>query len=292
MHQYLRAIGFSKFDTRKKIQSLIKACILDYDEQNLTTNGEDTMLAVYHKEFLPSVGLAVCGELDENNNFTYDYYYPYLKSDITSSYEDISIERHSCQESYGGICDDVRVGVSLIFYLDNMIDYLKYKNNRRLPIRGTSVCFSALSIDGMIMMPINKNEKQKKDILKKTNQRYQLIQAARKGDGKAIETLTLDDMDTYSNISRKIQKEDLFTIVDSYFMPYGMECDQYSVLGEILEWEKIENSLTKEVVYTLVINCNELVIKICINEKDVYGMPEVGRRFKGQIWLQGYINFP
>ena len=142
------------------------------------------------------------------------------------------------------------------------------------------------------MMPINKNEKQKKDILKKTNQRYQLIQAARKGDGKAIETLTLDDMDTYSNISRKIQKEDLFTIVDSYFMPYGMECDQYSVLGEILEWEKIENSLTKEVVYTLVINCNELVIKICINEKDVYGMPEVGRRFKGQIWLQGYINFP
>ena len=29
-----------------------------------------------------------------------------------------------------------------------------------------------------------------------------------------------------------------------------------------------------------------------INEKDLYGEPQVGRRFKGSIWLQGYINFP
>ena len=40
------------------------------------------------------------------------------------------------------------------------------------------------------------------------------------------------------------------------------------------------------------INCNELCFELCINEKDIYGEPEVGRRFKGYIWLQGYINFP
>ena len=292
MHRYLRAIGFSKFDTRKNIQKLIKICILDFDQQNLTTNGEDTMLAIYSKEFLPGIGISVCGELDESNNFFYDYYYPYLRSEIVSSYEDISIERHTYEESYGGICDDIRVGVSLIFYLQNMIDYLKYKNNMRLPIMGTSVCFSGLSLQGMVMMPITKNQKQKEDILKKTNQRYQLIQAARRGDEKAIESLTLDDMDTYSNISKKIQKEDVFSIVDSYFMPYGMECDQYSILGEILECSAMENRITKEIIYLLTIKCNELILKVCINEKDIYGEPKPGRRFKGQIWLQGYINFP
>ena len=89
LHKYLRAIGFSQFNTRKKIQSLIKACILDSDYRNYTTNGEDTMLAEYRKEFLPNMGITVCGELDESNNFSYDYYYPYLKSETISSYEDM-----------------------------------------------------------------------------------------------------------------------------------------------------------------------------------------------------------
>lgn len=293
MHKFLRAIGFSQFDTRKKIQSLVKACVLDSTDKKFTTNGEDTMLAEYCKDFSPNFGIAVCGELnDDSNKFTYDYYYPYLRSDRISSYEDISIERHTSKESYAGICDDIRVGVSLIFYLQNMVDYVKIKNSDRLPIRGTSLCLSALSTEGMIMMPINKNERQREKIRNKTNNRYRLLQAAREGDEKAIESLTLDDMDMYSSISKKIRSEDVFSIVDSYFMPYGVECDLYSVLGEIVECDKVKNELTGENVYLMYINCNELGFNLCINEKDVYGEPRVGRRFKGYIWLQGHINFP
>ena len=293
MHKFLRAIGFSQFDTRKKVQSLVKACVLDATEKNFTANGDDTMLAEYCKEFSPYFGIAVCGELsDDNHKFSYDYYYPYLKADKISTYEDINIERQAARESYAGICDDIRIGVSLIFYLQNMIEYVQIKNLDKLPVRGTSLCLSALSVEGMIMMPINKNERQRENIRKKTNNRYRLIQAAREGDEKAIESLTLDDMDTYSSISKKIRSEDVFSIVDSYFMPYGVECDQYSILGEIMECQKIKNELTEEEIYVMDINCNELNINVCINEKDIYGEPEVGRRFKGYIWLQGYINFP
>ena len=39
------------------------------------------------------------------------------------------------------------------------------------------------------------------------------------------------------------------------------------------------------------VNSNDLLFDICINEKDLYGIPEVGRRFKGNIWMQGKINF-
>ena len=293
MHKFLRAIGFSQFDTRKKVQSLVRACVLDCSEKMLTENGEETMLAEYCKDFSPYFGIAVCGELsDDSHKFSYDYYYPYLKTAGISTYEDINVERHASRESYAGICDDIRIGISLIFYLQNMIDYVKIKNSDKLPIQGTSLCLSALSLDGMVMMPINKNEKQKERIKKKTNNRYRLIQQARQGDEKAIESLTLDDMDTYSSISKKILNEDVFSIVDSYFMPYGVESDQYSILGEILECQKVENELTKEQIYIMTIDCNELCFELCINEKDIFGEPEVGRRFKGSVWLQGFINFP
>lgn len=141
-------------------------------------------------------------------------------------------------------------------------------------------------------MPINKNEHQKESIRKKSISRNRLLQAARKGDEEAIESLTLDDMDTYSSISRKIHNEDVFSIVDTYFMPYGVECDQYSVLGEIQNCRLVENNFTGEKVYQLTIDCNELIFDVCINEADVFGEPQAGRRFKGIIWLQGYINFP
>ena len=113
-----------------------------------------------------------------------------------------------------------------------------------------------------------------------------------KGDEDAIESLTLEDMDTYTIISRKIHKEDVFSLVDTYFMPYGVECDQYSILGEILDCNKVKNRLTSEEIYQMTVSCNDLVFDICINAEDLFGEPMVGRRFKGSIWMQGYINFP
>ena len=217
---------------------------------------------------------------------------PYLRGMNISSEEDVSLERHAAQESYAGVCDDVRMGVSIIFYLQNMIPYVKAKNSGTLPIRGTTLTLSALSLKGTIMMAINKSEK---DLMKNKQvsmNRSQLLNAARKGDENAIESLTLDDMDTYTAISKRIQKEDVFSLVDTYFMPYGVECDQYSILGEILDCSLIKNGLTEEDVYLMTINCNDMIFDLCINKEDVYGEPGVGRRFKGTIWMQGYINFP
>ena len=116
--------------------------------------------------------------------------------------------------------------------------------------------------------------------------------AARQGDEDAIETLTLEDMDMYTNISKRIRKEDIFSLVDTYFMPYGVECDQYSLLGEITDFHEVTNSITGEEVYFMTLSCNELLFDVCVNKKDVFGEPQVGRRFKGVVWLQGFINFP
>ena len=116
--------------------------------------------------------------------------------------------------------------------------------------------------------------------------------AARNGDEEAIESLTLKDMDTYSTIAQKIHQDDVFTLVDTYFMPYGVECDQYSVLGEITSVEEVTNSLTQESIYKMTLVCNDIEMQLCVNKADVFGEPAVGRRYKGNVWLQGKINFP
>lgn len=288
----MRAIGFSKLKERKQLQSLITEVVVNADERKYTTKNDEISIAEFCKDFAENIGIAVCGEFDEDDKFTYDYYYPYLRGTGISSQEDVSIERHAAHESYAGVCDDIKVGVSLIFYLQDMITYIKAQNLGKLPVRGTTVTLSALSTQGTIMMPIMKNERQKKKKQQEINNRNYLIAAARKGDEDAIETLTLEDMDMYTTISRRIQKEDVFSLVDTYFMPYGVECDQYSVLGEIVDYRLTKNRITDEEIYILTINCNELTFDVCINIIDLFGEPQIGRRFKGTVWMQGFINYP
>ena len=292
MHKFLRAVGFSQYTEKKQVQKLIRDIIIHADERSYTTVGKKTLVAEFYRNFAEDIGIAVCGEFDEDDTYSFDYYLPYLRSDLVSTAEDISIERHAAKESYAGICDDPKVGVSLIFYLQNMISYLKLQGEGKIPAKGTSLNLSALSCQGTIMMPIQKTEWQKKKIAKDAVQRNRLIQAARGGDEEAMESLTLEDMDTYTSISRKIQKADIFSLVDTYFMPYGVECDQYSVLGEITDMKLVTNGLTGEKVHILTLCCNDLNLKVAINSIDLLGEPAVGRRFKGSVWLQGQVNFP
>ena len=294
LHKYLRAVGFSKITTRKQLEELITECVKNSEKREYITmeTEEDGIFVECTKEFASDMGIVVRGEFDEENNFSYDYYFPYLKGSGVSSEEDVTIERHAEKESYAGVCDDLRIGVTLIFYFQNIIPYLKLRREERLPIKGTTLTLSGLSTSGSIMLPIIKNEKDKKKVKKVARDRNHLIAEARKGDEDAIESLTLEDMDTYTTISRKIQKEDVFSIVDTYFMPYGVECDQYSVLGEITACELIRNKMTGEEIHRMTVNCNELIFDICINKEDLLGEPEVGRRFKGTLWMQGFINFP
>ena len=292
MHKFLRAVGFSQYTEKKQVQKLIRDIIIHADERSYTTVGKKTLVAKFDRNFAEDIGIAVCGEFDEDDTYSFDYYLPYLRSDLVSTAEDISIERHAAKESYAGICDDPKVGVSLIFYLQNMISYLKLQGEGKIPAKGTSLNLSALSCQGTIMMPIQKTEWQKKKIAKDAVQRNRLIQAARGGDEEAMESLTLEDMDTYTSISRKIQKADIFSLVDTYFMPYGVECDQYSVLGEITDMKLVTNGLTGEKVHILTLCCNDLNLKVAINSIDLLGEPAVGRRFKGSVWLQGQVNFP
>ena len=125
------------------------------------------------------------------------------------------------------------------------------------------------------------------DFMKRSN----LLSAAKEGDEEAIENLTMEDIDLYSMLSRRITNEDLLSIVDTSMMPYGIESDQYAVIGEIFDINHAKNMITGENMMILSVNSKDILYDICINEKDLVGEPQVGRRFKGKIWMQGLIKF-
>ena len=133
MHKYMRAIGFSSMKERKKIKELLTEVVMNSDARAYTLNNENVMLGEFRKNFAGEMGIAVCGEFDDEDKFIYDYYYPYLTGSGVTSYEDVSVERHAAKDSYAGVCDDIKVGISLIFYLRNMITYVKAQTTGKLP---------------------------------------------------------------------------------------------------------------------------------------------------------------
>lgn len=290
MHTFLRSIGFSDLSDRKNIDALQKDICASCDVRNAVRLENGSAFVEYVKEFAPGCGIVVCGEMDETG-FHRDYYFPYYKTETVSSFADIVVEKHAGKDSFAGVCEDVRIGTSLIFYVVNAAQYQKEMQQHPFASGKTSVSFTALCSEGCILLPVKKDPSQTLLDMEAVSARSRLISAARNGDESAIESLTLEDIDTYNMVSRRILTEDIFSIVDTFFMPFGMECDHYQLMGEILSIKKVRNTHTKEYLYQMELMCNNMRIDVCVNEADLFGDPDVGRRFKGNVWLQGHINF-
>lgn len=290
MHSYLKAVGFSNVTKRSEMQEIIQDVIKTYDEKVAVENHPDGVFVEYSKNYGCDCGITVCGQYDEDNEFHVEYSFPFFRGTGITTQEHVVIERHAEKESYAGACDDLRIGVTLIFYLQNPAEYMleKYKGNH---LGNQPLTLTGLAREGSILFPVQKDKEAVKVERELTKNRNNLIAAARNGDEEAMESLTMEDMDTYSMISERIVTEDVFTIVDSYFMPYGIECDQYNIMGEILDVMSFKNILTGETIYQMTIESNDMQFDICINQNDLLGEPAVGRRFKGLIWLQGQLHF-
>lgn len=291
MHSYLRAVGFSKITKRSSIRQIITDVVETYDEKIVIEDHPDGVFAEFSKNYGCDCGITVCGQYDENNVFYPDYYFPFFRGTGITTQESVVIERHAEKESFAGACDDLRIGVTLIFYLQNAAEYLQESRKSGMLPGGQPLTLSGLAKEGKILFPVEKDKEAVKAARELTKNRNHLIAAARNGDEEAMESLTMDDMDTYSMISQRIVTDDILSIVDSYFMPYGIECDQYNVLGEILDIMKFKNILTGEEICQMTIESNDMQFDVCINSKDLLGEPAVGRRFKGTIWLQGQLHY-
>ena len=288
MHKFLKAVGFSNI--RKKDLDIILEEIIEHPNvMKVTKDSSGNEFAEIIRFYGNNIGIMVRGSYDENDVFQINYYVPFSTYDGISTLEQIDIEKHAEKESYAGVCDEIRLGVTLIFYLQNVADFLSEHRANIHTKKLSGASLSALSVEGKILLPIQQKVLEKQTATNKQENRKKLIAEAREGNEEAIENLSIQDLDMYSQISKRIRKEDVFSIVSTSFMPYGIESDQYSILGEIKELEEIINPITEEKLYSMEIECNDLHFRVVINQNDLLGEPAVGRRFKGSIWMQGAV---
>ena len=189
MHNYLRSIGFKNLKNKNEIDLLIEDIIDHPDKKIITEDSQGNVFAELSKEFGEFIGIAVRGFYVGNDEFHIEYYFPYFVGSGITTEERIEIEKRSDREAYAGVCDEMRIGVTLIFHLQNVLEYLqecRTKNAKRIVMNTT---LSALSVKGKIILPVFKNENQIKSGEKYNNNRNHLMAAARDGDEEAMESL-------------------------------------------------------------------------------------------------------
>ena len=291
MHTYLRAVGFSNIVKVSEEDKLLETIMTSFTERITYKISDNEKFMEVTKYFDKHIGITIRGICDEEGNFHIEHYFPFLRGRIGNVEEQIIVNKKNDNNAYSCMCDDVRLGVSLIFYMQNVIDYFNRAKTKVTSKRIYKIYLSGLSVNGKILLPIERNNKSLENMSREHRKRSKLLAEAKQGSREALDDLTISDMDKFAMISRRTKHEDVYSIVNTSFYPYGTESDNYTVIGTIMECDLIENKITGEKLYYMLIECNELMLNICINQKDLFGEPYVGARYKGIVWLQGKIDF-
>ena len=160
MHQYLQAIGFNNIYNRRDLKKLLKNVETEFTHQTVVSYNPEEDFCEFQKEYGQCIGITLCGEMDENEVFDQAYYFPYFEGSGITTYADIVIERKIEKEQYVGMCEDSKVGISLIFTVQNGVEYMRESQAGFTAGLTTSVTFSGLSLGGTIVIsPLSVCEK-------------------------------------------------------------------------------------------------------------------------------------
>lgn len=289
MHNFLKTIGFSNLRTRQETEQLLNFAAKTSEKCLQTKLENGVTFAEIYMDVAEGIGIALRGDVDTNGIFRMEHYFPYFIGKTISMEESVFFSKKVDSEAYTGMSEDRRVGVSMIFFLQNAVDFLV--NGKQDSEETRVVSLAALASSGKVLLPTVSMQTASVKEAVNSSGRAELMEAAKKGDKEAIETLTIDDIDLYEKITRRLKNEDIFSIVETSFVPYGSESDNYTVLGIIDSVEAVTNKITGEKLYVMDIRCNDIPFPVCINASDLLGEPKPGRRFRGNVWMQGHVDF-
>ena len=319
MNTYLRAIGFSKIEDTEELNEFFSK---NLEEKYLVANvtGGDRIIGQYNIGVTQNAGIAFIGEHPEREHVLCDYYFPYAMSHTPFAIDECLVRRYRDRDAYLGIVDDAPLGFSLVFYLTNPVLYNSFvKSGKEYYVK--NIYLAGLSIGGVIILPLEdeKSDTSSTEVLsdnydatneydnpddvsldEKKNNYINFNSDDIKQDminhplnDKEFAKRKMEQLDLLlDNLLVRSQKEDLFSIVHTTISPAdSLECDEYDIIGDIISCTQKVNVWTDEVIWDLKVKALDIIINVFINAEDLVGEPMVGRRFKGQIWLQGEIEF-
>ena len=156
MHRFLRAAGFSMYQKKKDIRALLRCLAREAGTSSCLQLDRETELYEIKTEVAPGIGVAMYGELNEQDEMEIEYYYPYILNEEVTSRAECSIQRHTEKETYAGLLDEYKVGLSLIFYLLNPIEYRECYRKERERLQVTSVSLAGFANRGKVLLPIKR----------------------------------------------------------------------------------------------------------------------------------------
>ncbi len=289
MMLYISALGFSEYNSKEKAEKLVTDVIETSSNRYISNYKTDEIKVEYYKEYGRDFGLIVRGALSKNEELTVYSLVPYaVGSNLTDTHE-VDVVKGSKKDVYNAYCEESRSGTPVTFFLQNVIDYLEIDEQQDAYIEGVRLV--AFSVEGTVILPIEKDEEDMDIEEDEDEYREELIEKARQGDEEAIQMLEEEAIESSEILQERLKEEDLLSILEGFFVPLGEHDDIYSLLGTIEEVTKATNRFTDEQIYILGISCMNLYIDLYINEKDIVGTPSKGMRFKGTSWVHGMIEF-
>ena len=99
-----------------------------------------------------------------------------------------------------------------------------------------------------------------------------------------------EEIQRFENAMKRVQEEDILSVVDSFFMPHGMASDLYYFMGRILSRMLFVNPVTNERYYRMQVESGSIEFTVSVNEHDLTGVPEPGNRIKGYGLLLGEMK--
>jgi hypothetical protein len=279
-------------------------------------------VTIYTGKYTGVTGLWLTPE-DESEETGNGGFVPFVDGQVLNvlPMDHIVVERLVRDESYVVDVGPVTSGVTLVFSLQNPGDYLglmeemecipgetrKFAVNARsdlgdieLQAVGNEASLGALAVKGRILLPMSPDRKcaypyfppfqQVRRPLENDTSKSRLLDQL--GDTVQQSDWLYDRQLALARSAGKRMEngENLYSVVDTMFMPCGAECDLYSVLGEIEEVLEDRNRITGTELWILLLNCNGIRMTLSIPKKTCEGVPAKGRRFEGDIWLRGALH--
>ena len=157
MHRFLRAVGFSNITTKQDMDKLLGITMDKPSVSKQILSKDGRKITELSREFAHNTGLTVRGEYDKLGFFHVDHYFPYCYSSLITMRTEVTINRRVDTSAFTGMCDDIRMAVSVIFYLQNSVDYIKLNFTDNTPHRA-NLALSGLSLTGRILLGIEKTD--------------------------------------------------------------------------------------------------------------------------------------
>ncbi len=286
MNSYLSAIGFSKIKSLHQLDQLHRDVMKNPDHRTVTGYSLSHSCVQLDKSYGSGIGLSLIGEMDSSGSFLAEHAFPCIAPGPYTFTDDVILEERVSVTGFSGVLDNVNL--SVIFYVQNIAYVNGLMWNNRVPNK-MRISLNGLSIEGSVLIPLNKSEQEREYDLDKRREEMNAIRDYRNGNDTIYDLLLLKDMDRKDAADRRLQTEDVLSIVDTSIIPYGTECDIFDLIGTIVAVNMTENSRTREQIYILDIECLYYIIRIAINKEKLMGEPIPGRRFRGITWLQGTV---